>query len=224
LEKDVEPEVLDTIRYFLLTNKTNKYYKLFYEVVLDNNLKEKIFYENINLPYKISNYFYNYYKINQNDSNEFFDLLKKQLSPLKKYNLYEYNSGIGNYTMIFGELFNNINVFESDLLHFQISKTNVSLYNKIEQSNNCLNSDKNNKIININFYNNILLENIKDEKYNILFVNYQLKTKPELKEIKTFFNGLIIILTPTIIKNIELYYDKYFRYKLQNNYVYFINF
>jgi len=111
-------------------------------------------------------------------------------------------------------------------LHFQISKTNVSLYNNIKTvTNNCLNSNINNKISNITFNNNILLEHIKNEKNNVLFINYQFKKEPSIEEIKTFFHGSIIILTPEINYDIQdEYYYKYFRYKLQNNYIYFINF
>jgi hypothetical protein len=226
LNKEVDINVLDTIRYFLLTNKINKNYKLLYEVVLDNIIKEKIFYENTYLPYKISNYFYDYYKFNKNDSIEFFNLLKSKLSPIEKYNIYEYNSGIGNYTIQFSKFFKNVYVYESDLLHFQISKTNVSLYNNIKTTiNNCLNSNINNKLLNITFNNNILLENIKDEKNNILFINYQFKQEPSIEEVKTFFKGKIIVITPNIVYDIQdEYYTTSFRYKLENNYVYFINF
>jgi hypothetical protein len=149
-------------------------------------------------------------KNKNNDAVEFFELLKEQISPLKNYDLYEYNSGIGNYTMIFGKFFKNVSVFESDLLHFQITKINVSLYND-------------NKIENINFNNNLILTKI-NKANTILFINYQLKSEPKIKEIKIFFDGLIIILSPNIIENINIYYDNYFRYKLENNYIYFINF
>ena len=226
LNKNVDKNILDSIRYFLLTNKIDKNFKLLYEVVFDDIVKEKIFYENPNLSYKISNYFYDYYRFNNDDSIEFFNLLKNKLSPIENYNLYEYNSGIANYTIIFGKLFKNVYVYESDLLHFQISKTNVSLYNNIKTvTNNCLNSNINNKILNITFNNNILLEHIKNEKNNVLFINYQFKKEPSIDEIKTFFDGSIIILTPEINFYIQdEYYYKYFRYKLQNNYIYFINF
>ena len=52
-----------------------------------------------------------------------------------------------------------------------------------------------------------------------------MKKEPMVEEIKTFFKGLIVILTPDTVRDIEdQYNNKYFRYKLQNNYVYFINF
>ena len=69
------------------------------------------------------------------------------------------------------------------------------------------------------------LENIKDEKNNILFINYQFKQEPYIEEVKTFFKGKIIVITPNIVYDIQdEYYTTSFRYKLENNYVYFINF
>ena len=246
LGTDVDYSAIDSIRYFLLMNTVDKNFKTIYKVPINNDIKHKVFYEQ-NKDFEITNLYFDYYTVNPNDTYEVLNLIKQHKSPIKNYKIIEYNGGIGNYTILFAKFFKDVIVIENNFINYKVSKNNVSLYYNITtktievelKDDFVVKIKENDKEIskNITYVNNYNILDINHDNkssvfyhnrgniYNyILFVNYQFFKIPSLEDIKkSQINGLIIILSPEYLDNLTDFYTDFTLYKLQSNYLYFIN-
>ena len=228
---------LDNLRYLLLCNKYDKNYRFVYKIPSENNefyksIVKKLFYKDEN--FELSNVYYDYYLTNENNSSEIISHILQYKSPLSEYNIFEYNSGIGNLTIEFAKIFKNVFVYENSLANYKISKCNfVKYYEKnsqnIESKNVILvDIDGIKKEISYNNEKYNLLNKNKNSLYDldIMFINYQFNNQPSIKSIKNIKHEnckFIIILTPNVIEKITEYYKDFQIYKLKYNYLYFIN-
>jgi predicted RNA methylase len=203
--------------HYVLTNSTNKNFILNYEIRINDILKNKLFEEISLKQYKINNILYKYYMTNENEIKECINFIKQYKSELHKNNIVEYISNIGRYTIHFTNLFNKVLVYEPDLLNYDITRHNVSLfYDKINYSFII------SQYINVEFYNS---NQIKIDENDTLFLNLKFIVNPYnfIEEIIHIKNE-IIILSTNYLEKIEKYFNNFIVHKLINSYVYFINF
>jgi hypothetical protein len=224
---------LDYVRYLLLCNKYDRNYRFVYKIPKDDSelyesIVNKLFYKDEN--FELNNVYYDYYLINENNTNEIISHILEYKSPLSEYNIFEYNSGIGNLTIEFAKIFKNVFVYENNLINYNISKYNFTKYYEKNSQNieskNMILADINNmkkEILYNNKNSNLLDKKAYISEPYIMFVNYQFNNQPSIKNIYDTKSKFIIILSPNIIENITKYYKDFQVYKLKYNYLYFIN-
>lgn len=245
LGSEIDPSVVDSIRYFLLMNTIDidKDFQVIYKVRINDYIKKKIFYDQ-NKDFQITNLYFDYYNLQPNVVYEVFNIIKQHISPIKNYKIIEFNGGIGNYTILFAKFFKDVIIVENNFVNYKISKNNVSLYYdvtidieltddfvvKIKEKDKEISKSitylKNYNILDIDHDNkSSLFYHDKKDMYNyILFINYQFFKIPSLDDIKkSQINGMVIILSPEYLDNLSDFYTDFTLYKLQSNYLYFIN-
>ena len=216
-----EKSILDIKRFYNLTGRVNNSFVLTYKVPMDTTLKNIIFYNDESTKFKITNIMYDYYhNKEENDAYKVFEIINSSLPITKEYSIVEYNTGVGNYTIKFVELFKNIICVDNLHINIELTRYNVDLWHKKPITNIPIKFIEKSKEQNIN---DIL--DLSSNSKNVLFVNYILNRykQPSLEEIKDIFNiGVIIILSENNIFNLVKYFNNFNFYKLANSYLYVI--